>query len=74
VKVSSPEGITRRMETIYVALRDEAVDVWRPVEATREGESIYRIKCHRSGGIPEHWPRRASCPKTTNAEAYPRLL
>jgi len=31
------------MTTIYVALKDEAVDVWRPVEATHEGESIYRI-------------------------------
>jgi hypothetical protein len=31
------------METIYVALTDEAVDVWRPVEAFSEGESIYRI-------------------------------
>jgi hypothetical protein len=31
------------METIYVALKDEAVDVWRPVEATSEGGAIYRI-------------------------------
>ena len=29
--------------TIYVALKDEAVDVWRPVEAASEGGSIYRI-------------------------------
>ena len=33
----------REMATIYVALADEGVDVWRPVEATHEGESIYRI-------------------------------
>jgi hypothetical protein len=33
----------RRMETIHVALTDEAVDVWRPVEAVSEGGSIYRI-------------------------------
>lgn len=31
------------MATIYVALKDEAVDVWRPVEAVSEGGSIYRI-------------------------------
>jgi hypothetical protein len=31
------------MTIIYVALKDEGVDVWRPVEATHEGESIYRI-------------------------------
>ncbi len=31
------------METIYVALTDEAVDVWRPVEAVSEGGSVYRI-------------------------------
>lgn len=31
------------MTTIYVALDDENVDVWRPVEAVSEGESIYRI-------------------------------
>ena len=31
------------MTVIYVALTDEAVDVWRPVEAASEGESVYRI-------------------------------
>jgi hypothetical protein len=31
------------MPTIYVALKDEAVDVWRPVEAASEGGSFYRI-------------------------------
>ena len=29
--------------TIYVALLDEAVEVWRPVEAAHEGEDRYRI-------------------------------
>ena len=29
--------------TIYIALCEEAVDVWRPVEAYQEGESVYRI-------------------------------
>ena len=31
------------METVYVALRDEGVDVWRPVEAERISESVYRL-------------------------------
>jgi hypothetical protein len=31
------------MTTIYVALKNESLDVWRPVEAVSEGESIYRI-------------------------------
>jgi hypothetical protein len=43
VNVSSLGGIMGAMETIYVALADEAVDVWRPVEAVSEGGSIYRI-------------------------------
>jgi hypothetical protein len=43
VNVSSPEGIMGAVETIYVALTDEAVDVWRPVEAVSEGGSIYHI-------------------------------
>jgi hypothetical protein len=30
------------VETIFVALLDEGVDVWRPVEAQREGD-FYRI-------------------------------
>ena len=31
------------MATIYLALKDEGVDVWRPVEATDQGGGIYRI-------------------------------
>jgi hypothetical protein len=31
------------MPTIYVSLRGEGVDVWRPVDATPEGNSIFRI-------------------------------
>ena len=33
----------RGMATIYLALKDEGVDVWRPVEATDQGGGIYRI-------------------------------
>ena len=36
------------METIYVALLNEDVDVWRPVEAEREGD-FFRI----IGAMPE---------------------
>jgi hypothetical protein len=31
------------MATVYVALRDEGVDAWRPVEAEQLTESIYRL-------------------------------
>ena len=31
------------METVYVALRDDGVDVWRPVEAERMSRSVYRL-------------------------------
>jgi hypothetical protein len=34
------------VETIYVALLEEGVDVWRPVEAEREGE-FFRIVSSR---------------------------
>jgi hypothetical protein len=36
-------------DRIYVALLDEGVDVWRPVEAERLGPDIFRI----IGDIPE---------------------
>jgi len=42
------KDFNRAMETIYVALLDEGVDVWRPVEAQREGD-LYRIV----GVVPE---------------------
>ena len=29
--------------TIYVKLMDEAVDVWRPVDASLEGDDTYRL-------------------------------
>lgn len=38
-----PDGMMGGMPTIYIALKDESVDVWRPVEAVSEGESVYRI-------------------------------
>jgi hypothetical protein len=36
--------------TIYVKLTNEAVDVWRPVEATDEGASVYRLA---EASVPE---------------------
>jgi hypothetical protein len=33
----------RQLWRVYVALRDEGVDVWRPVEAEQLTESIYRL-------------------------------
>jgi hypothetical protein len=32
-----------KRDTIYVALLDEGIDVWRPVEAERLSPDIYRI-------------------------------
>ena len=31
------------MTTVYVYLPGESVDAWRPVEATAESDSIYRL-------------------------------
>ena len=41
------------MATVYVALLDEGIDVWRPVEARAVGEDIYEL----SGSVPseERW-------------------
>ena len=36
-------------ETIYMYLPDEAVDVWRPVQAERLGPDLYRVL----GPVPE---------------------
>jgi len=32
-----------KTETIYMELLDEGVDVWRPVEAERRQDGLYRI-------------------------------
>lgn len=31
------------MQTVYVELMDEGVDVWRPVEATVEADGTFRL-------------------------------
>src|SRR5262249_45554772 len=40
--------------TIYVALNDEGVDVWRPVEASDLGDSLFQILSARDSET-EHW-------------------
>ncbi len=35
--------MTRERTIVYVALQDEGVDVWRPVEAMHLGGDAYRI-------------------------------
>ena len=40
---SDAEGMIRPVATIYVKLMDEAVDVWRPVDASPEGHDMYRL-------------------------------
>jgi hypothetical protein len=36
-------GHTSAVPTIYVYMPEEAEDVWRPVEAEAESDSVYRI-------------------------------
>ena len=43
------------IETIYVYLPDEAIDCWRPVEATNEGDNRYRITTVNSHPDDERW-------------------
>jgi hypothetical protein len=43
------EGQAMQTETIYMYLRDEAVDVWRPVQAENLGDDVYRV----FGPVPE---------------------
>lgn len=35
--------IISAVATIYLRLQGEGVDVWRPVEAAREGDFLYRL-------------------------------
>lgn len=42
-EASHAEGMIRSVATIYVKLMDEAVDVWRPVDASLEGDNMYRL-------------------------------
>ena len=41
------------IQTIYIELLDEGVDVWRPIEAEAETEDIYRLPPHAPEG--EAW-------------------
>lgn len=44
-----------RLRTIYVALLDEGVDVWRPVEAEELHDSVFRIISENPNPEDEHW-------------------
>jgi hypothetical protein len=41
--------------TIYVYLRDEGTDVWRPIEAVRLGDDRYQIVSINQSPEDEHW-------------------
>ena len=42
-------------ETIYVALLDEGVDVWRPVQASRRIGETFEIVSKNDDPEDEHW-------------------
>jgi hypothetical protein len=43
------------METIYVALLDEGVDVWRPIQARHISSDIYLIESVNMNPSLEKW-------------------
>ncbi len=43
------------MHTIYVYLPDDGVDVWRPVEAEKVGEAVFRIAEQQYDRSVERW-------------------
>lgn len=43
------------VSTIYIALLDEKIDVWRPVLAEHIRENLYRILDQRYDRDTEHW-------------------
>lgn len=47
--------LSSRTETIYVALRDEGTDVWRPVEAEPCGADQFRIVSANPDPEDEQW-------------------
>jgi hypothetical protein len=42
-------------ETIYVALLDEGVDVWRPVQASRRAGDVFEIVSKNDDPETESW-------------------
>jgi hypothetical protein len=46
---------TSRTVTIFVSLADEGVDVWRPVAAQQQRDSVYRILEQPYDRELEHW-------------------
>ena len=49
------EHAEEKLETIYVYLPDEGVDVWRPVLAVRFGGSVFRIAGQQYDRSVERW-------------------
>jgi hypothetical protein len=47
--------VTDKIETIYVALLDEGVDVWRPVRAEHVRADVYRIADQTYEAETERW-------------------
>lgn len=45
----------RELETIYVYLENEGVDVWRPVKAERLRADVYRIVSLNEDPDDEQW-------------------
>jgi hypothetical protein len=41
--------------TVYVALLDEGVDVWRPVQAEHLGDDLYRLTGEQPDGEAWHF-------------------
>jgi hypothetical protein len=42
------------VETVYVAMKNEGVEVWRPVESESLGDSLYRLG-DAAGSEDEDW-------------------
>jgi hypothetical protein len=49
----------QNLTQIYIPLSGEAVDVWRPVDAIREGADLYRIVSPNPDPEEECWPFRS---------------
>ena len=47
--------------TIYVALLDEGIDVWRPVAAEVLGDGVFRIVSENAEPADEHWEFPPGC-------------
>lgn len=53
--MSEERTMSKPVETIYVKLMGEQVDVWRPVQAEHLGDEIYLIVAQPYDGDSETW-------------------